>query len=158
MLADVASKELELREDTLELINSEIAGRLVRQADSSAKIDSKATALTGYALAAASFLATRHVQPVLAGLAYGTFAVAAVLSVAASAVGSHTDVPESRPLFNKYATRTRAETLAALGATRVRTFEENARRHARKGRLWLAAVGNLGAGVVLMISAILMEN
>lgn len=153
MLATVTPDELDMREETLELINSELADRLARQAESSAKIDGKAAVLTGYAIAAASFLATRHAQPVLAGCAYLAFAVATGASIAANAVGPHRDVPEPRALFERYATRTKTETLAALGATRVRAFEDNARRHAQKGRLWLVAVGAVGVGVVLMISA-----
>lgn len=158
MFVGVTPEELVTAEETLELINSELADRLARQAASSAKIDSKATVLTGYALAAASFLATRHPQPVLAGFAYAAYALAAGLSIGANAVGPYRDVPAPRSLFNRYATRPRAETLAALGATRVRVFEDNARRHAHKGRLWLAAAGVLSAGVVLMISAILVQN
>lgn len=147
-----------LQEETLELINSELSDRLARQADSSAKIDTKATALTGYAIAAASFLATQHPQPVLAGCAYCAYAVAVGLSVAGGSVGRHDDPPAPRPLFNRYAARPRAELLAALGATRVKAFEANARRYDRKARLWYAATAALTAGAVLMIIAIVVRG
>lgn len=72
----------------LELINAELTARLDRQADSTAKIDTKAVALAGYVVVAASFLATQHPQPVLAGLAYAAYVVTSGLSVFAYAVGS----------------------------------------------------------------------
>ncbi|MGH3250201.1 MAG: hypothetical protein ACRDOI_28925 [Trebonia sp.] len=155
---DVTPDEVGLQEETLELINSELADRLVRQADSSAKIDTKATALTGYAIAAASFLATQHPQPVLAGCAYGAYAVAVGFSITGSSVGRHDDPPAPRPLFNRYAARSRTEVLAALGATRVRAFEANAGRYHRKARLWYAATAALTAGAVLMIIAIVVRG
>ena len=157
-MADVSPDEPELQADTLELINAELAGRLARQAESMSKIDTKAAALTGIAIAAASFLSTREVDSVLAGLAYANYAVAAGLSITANAVASYEDAPTPRPLFNKYATATRTAALAALSATRVKAFEANVPRHARKGRLWAASAGALGLGVVLMISAILVHN
>src|SRR6266496_5785751 len=51
--------ELERQAETLAFINSELVCRLDRQSDSLAKIDNKAVLVVGYALAAASFLATR---------------------------------------------------------------------------------------------------
>jgi hypothetical protein len=55
--------EVERQAETLVLINSGLAARLDRQADSLAKIDNKAVVVIGYALAAATFLATRRAQP-----------------------------------------------------------------------------------------------
>jgi hypothetical protein len=76
----VTPEDVDQQAETLELINGEITGRLARQADSSAKIDTKAVTLAGYAVAAASFLATQHAQALLAALAYAAFAVAALLA------------------------------------------------------------------------------
>ena len=58
------------------------------------------------------------------------------------------DPPAPRPLFNRYAARSRTEVLAALGATRVRAFEANARRYERKARLWYGATLALAAGAI----------
>jgi len=158
IVADASPDESEMQVETLELINAELVGRLARQAESMSKIDTKATALTGIAIAAASFLSTREADSVLAGLAYVSYAAAGGLSFAANAVASYQDAPTPRPLFNKYAAATRTATLAALSATRVKAFEANVPRHARKGRLWAASAGALALGVVLMISAILVHN
>jgi hypothetical protein len=67
-------QQLEERAPTLELINAEITASIARQASSGRNLDTKAVLLIGYAGAAASFLATRHVQPVLAALAYAAYA------------------------------------------------------------------------------------
>jgi hypothetical protein len=140
------------------MINAELSGRLDRQADSFAKIDGKATTVTGYVLAAASFLATQHPQPVLGGIAYVAYGAAAVLSITAGAVGRHLDVPAPRVLFDRYSDRPKSEALAALSATRVLAYEMNTRRHARQARLWLASVVVLTCGVGFMIAALLVHN
>lgn len=56
-------EELERQGATLKLINTELTARLARQADDSAKVDTKAIVIVGYAVAASSFLAIRHAQP-----------------------------------------------------------------------------------------------
>jgi hypothetical protein len=142
---------LEARAQTLELINNELTARLDRQVDAGASIDTKAIAVAGYVVAAAAFLATQHPQPVLAGLAYGLYAVALLLGVLAYGVGSYGDVPNPRRLFNGYATRPKAQVLAALAAQRVRVFEANARRHERKARFWRSSLACLAAGVLCML-------
>jgi hypothetical protein len=154
----VTPEELDHQADTLELINREVTDRLARQADSSARIDTKAVTLAGYAIAAASFLATQQAQWLLATLAYAAFAVAAVLGVSAYAVGSYRDVPEPRGLFAGYARRSKAKVLAALGAERVKAFEENAVKHRRKAMRWWFSVTALLVGVTLMVIAIVVHN
>jgi len=66
-------EELDNQADALELINSEITASLARQAGSGQRLDTKAVLLVRYAGAAASFLATRHVQPILAALVYAPY-------------------------------------------------------------------------------------
>lgn len=151
-------EEVDQQAETLELINGEITGRLARQADSSAKIDTKAVTLAGYAVAAASFLATQHAQALLAALAYAAFAVAALLGLSAYAVGYYREVPEPRGLFAGYLQRSKAQTLAALAAERVKAFEENAVRHQRKAGRWWFGVIALLIGVILMVISIIVHN
>jgi hypothetical protein len=153
----VTPEELERRSETLELINAEIAGRLQRQLDSGAKIDTKATALAGYAVAAAAFLATRHPQVVLASFAYVAFAGALGSSIWAFAVGTYRDVPNPRRLFNGYATEPKPAVLASLAAERVKSFEVNARRHKFKAQRWHLSLMFLTAGATLMIISILVQ-
>src|SRR5579859_7259386 len=149
---------LEDHAETLELVNAELAARLDRQADSTAKIDTKALALAGYAVVAASFLATQHPQPVLAGLAYAAYVVALGLSVFAYAIGSHRDVPNPRRLLNGYALRPKPQVLVALAAERVKAFEANAGRHKRKASLWRASLIALAIGVTLMVVSIVVHT
>jgi len=142
-------------EATLELINAEITASLARQLSSSQRLDNKAILLTGYSGAAASFLATQHPRgAVLSALAWTAYAAAAATGVMAYAVRLYRDVPEPRQLFSEYLHRTRAQTLAALAATRVGAFERNVSTHARKVRLWQASLIFLAVGLILMILAL----
>jgi hypothetical protein len=154
----VTSEDLEGQAETLELINAELAARLDRQANSDAKIDTKAIALAGYVVVAASFLATRHPQPVLAGLAYAAYVVALGFGVLAYAAGSYRDVPSPRRLFNGYAKRPKAQALAALAAERVKAFEANATRHERKALFWRISLASLAVGVTLMVVSIVVHT
>jgi hypothetical protein len=157
-LVGVTREELDLQPETLELINTELAARLERQSDSSAKIDTKAVVLAGYVVAAASFLATQHPEPILAGFAYAAYAIAAGLGVSAYAVRAFRDVPDPRRLFNGYARQPKTQTLAALAAERVKAFEENAGRQRRKARQWKFSTAALLAGVIFMVLSIIVHN
>jgi hypothetical protein len=147
-------EDLNLHAETLELINIEVSASLAAQFDSAAKIDTKAAVLVGYAGAAASFLATRHAQPVVAALAYIAFGAAAGSGIWAYAVSFYGDVPTPRTLFTKYRTRSKAEVLAALAATRVKVVEHNAPKLDAKATRWWISLGTLAAGMILMVSAI----
>jgi hypothetical protein len=154
----VTPEELEQHAETLELVNSEISARLDRLADSDAKIDTKAVALAGYAVAAATFLATRHPQAVLAVIFYIFGALSAGLAAAAYAVGAYRDVPDPRALLTRYASKPKSATLAALAAERVKAFEVNHRKHERKALLWRISLGSLAVAVTLMVASILVQT
>jgi multidrug transporter EmrE-like cation transporter len=154
-MSQMTPEQLENHADALELLNSEITASLARQAGSGQRLDTKAVLLVGYAGAAASFLATRHAQPILAGLAYAAFAACAATGIWAYAVRTYQDVPQPRRLFTDYLPKTKAETLAALAATRVRAFEDNAPKHASKARRWWISLGSLVIGMTLMLFALI---
>lgn len=154
VMNDVTPWDLQSYTQTLEVINTEITASLTRQSDAGAKIDTKAGLLVGYAVVASSFLATRHAQPVLAALAYAAYALAAAFGIWAYAVRMYQDVPEPRQLFNSYLARSKAQTLAALAATRVEVFESNEQKHARKARRWWLSVACLVVGVTSMLFAL----
>jgi hypothetical protein len=153
-MSPMTPQQLEERAPTLELINAEITASIARQASSGRNLDTKAVLLIGYAGAAASFLATRHAQLLLAAFAYAAYATAAATGIWAAAVRVYQDVPEPRRLFTEYLTRSRAETLAALAASRVDAFESNTRKQARKATGWWISLGCLTAGVIFMILAV----
>lgn len=155
---DVPNKEPELQADTLELINAELIGRLSRQAEAGARIDTKAALLVGYAAAAAAFLATRHSQPVLTWLAFAAFAVSAGFGIAAYAVSAYTETPTPRHLFNQYARQPKTATLAALAARRVGVYESNIRWAQRKARRWWMSLTALMAGIALMLGALYVHT
>ncbi len=151
-------EDIEEQAETLELINAELTARLDRQADASAKIDTKAVVLAGYVAAAASFLATQHPQPVLAGLAYAAYVATFGLNVYVYAVGTHKDVPDPRRLFNNYANKTKSQVLATLAATRVRAFNDNADRSKRRALLWRVSLASLAVGVTLMVLSVVLHT
>jgi uncharacterized membrane protein YccC len=124
-MSDMPSDEQLLagQAETLDLINTEVTASLAQQADVSARYESKALALVGYAGALSAFLATRHAQPVLATLAYVAYGLAASFGIVVFVVASGlTSLAAPRELFNNYVRRSKARTLAALGATRVRVY------------------------------------
>lgn len=149
-------EELEHREDTLSLINTEIASRLDRQSDSLAKIDSKAGLVVGYAFAAASFLATRHAQPILAAFAYVGLGAAAATGVTALAVWNFQDTEPAALLA--HANSSPAAIFAALISRRVMIYRINNAKQRRKARQWWLCLGAAVAGTVLMVLAILVQT
>jgi hypothetical protein len=153
-MSQMTPEELEDHADALELINSEITASLARQAGSGQRLDAKAVLLVGYAGAAASFLATRHAQPVLAAFAYAAFGACVAAGIWTYAVRLYQDVPEPRRLFTDYLPKSRAQILAALAATRVSAFENNVPKHARKARRWWISLGSLVIGMTLMLLAL----
>src|SRR3954464_15485115 len=103
--------------DTLELINTEIAGRLARQAAAGSQVDTKAALLAGVAATATQFLATRKdPAPVFAHLAYVAYACAFLTAVGAYALARYQDVPDPRGLIRECVQLSKAEVLARLAA------------------------------------------
>jgi hypothetical protein len=147
-----------LQADTIELINTELSDRLVRQSAAGAQIDTKAVVLVGYVVAASSFLATQPSKPALTWLALAAYAVSAAFGIWAYAVGTYQDVPEPRHLLNEYATRTKTSALAALAATRVEVFESNAPKHERKAARWQISLAALMAGALLMFLSLYIAH
>jgi hypothetical protein len=143
------------RADTLELVNNEIAARLLRQATAGAQVDTKAALLAGVAATATQFLASRNNPHVgYAFIAYVWYVVAFLLAVGAYALARYEDVPEPRGLVVECAHRPKDETLAFLVATRVKVFEANADKHQRKVALWWASVVSLTVGLAVSVAAI----
>lgn len=153
-MSQMTPEQLDHQADALQLINSEITASLARQAGSGQRLDTKAVLLVGYAGAAASFLATRHAQPILAGLAYAAYAACVATGIWAYAVRVYQDVPEPRQLFTAYLHKSKAQTLAALAATKVGAFEKNSPKHARKALRWWISLACLIIGMTLMLLAL----
>jgi hypothetical protein len=144
--------------ETLKLILDELTARVTRQIDASKGIDTKAGIVAGFAVTAATFLAGRHVQPVLAGIAYFGFAVAFVFGVAALAVTTYKDVPEARVLVNEYARAPKIKALSDLVVERTKVLEFNAKKQTTKAHRWWTAVVALGVGVVFSVLAVVVVH
>jgi hypothetical protein len=143
--------------ETLSLINTEVTAYLTQQADGSAKLETKAVTLVGYAGALSAFLATRHAQSVLAALAYIAYAIAAGLGIVAFMWGPELRmVAAPRALFTDYWEQSKGRTLAALAATRVKAFEANGPKLLRKARYTQLSLIFLVIGVPLMGASIIV--
>lgn len=144
--------------DSLEVITEELRARLERQNSSGSRVETKATAIAGFAAVAGQFLATRDANPILAGLAFTAYLISFGAGVWALAVIKYEDVPDPRRLVDEYASKGKAETLAGLAATRVGAFERNAKRHDRKVRWWWVSLAALAVGLVLSGAAIVVHT
>lgn len=153
-------EEVERQRDTLDLINTEITSSLASLYDTSARIDTKAVILVGYAGAAATFLATWHsnVNLILAILAYIAYSAAAACGVGVFAVSQFKIVPNPQELFEGYSRKSKAQTLFNLAATKGDAFKTNVSRNAMKARLWWASLLALTCGVPLMLASIIVHN
>jgi hypothetical protein len=87
-------------------------------------------------------------------MAYVAFAIASTCGIWAYRLRSYRDVPTPRQLFNEYMARPKADTLAALAATRVEAFESTAPKHRQKARLWRISLATLAVGVTLMVVSV----
>ena len=156
-MSDVTDNKPELPMNTLELINTELTGRLARQAEARAQIDTKAVVLVGYVAAASSFLAIRHSQPVLTWLALAAFAIAAGFGVAVFAVRKYKEVPIPQSFFDKYSPRPKSAALTALATARVYAFEQNEPKNKHKV-WWRMSLVTLMIGVALMFAALYVHT
>lgn len=145
-------------EDVLDLINTELTGRLARQGAAGGQVDTKAALVAGVAATATQFLATRpHPHGALAA-AFVAYAGAFLAAVGSYALTRYKDVPDPRGLVRERLGGSKAEALAYLVATRVDVFESNAGKHQRKVRLWWVSVGLLVAGLALSAAALVQTD
>ncbi len=107
-------REFQDQEQTLELINSELAARLARQAESGAKVDTKAIFLVGFAATAAQSPASRNFEPFTGAAAFTAYAVAIGYGISIFNLAECEDF-EARVTLDTYAGATRG---AALGGAR----------------------------------------
>jgi hypothetical protein len=153
----MTTEDLEGHIDTLAFLNDQISGRIDQQSQSLDRLDTKAALVIGYAVAAVTFLATRHTQPVLAGLAYVGYAVAVAFGLAALFVRTYEYI-NPRILLDKYARATKTAALAAVAATSVGMFETNDKQQKRKVRAWRLSVSFLLIATTLLVSALLVQT
>lgn len=150
-------EELAAQESTLELLNNEAAGRLARQSDSLAKIDTKAVFLIGFAATAAQFLATHKHHAVLAYCAFAAYALSLLAGVQTFRVAPHKDL-QPRPMIVEYVRSPKARVLIELAASRVSIFEANSKRHDQKIWYWTISLWSLALGLGLSTAALLLHT
>jgi hypothetical protein len=151
----MTSDEPEADEATLSLINAEISAAVEQLDEGRGHIGDRAGLLLGYTIVAASFLSTRKFEPVLAGFAYGCFAIAAIAGVWALALRKvrAIDPVELASLSNSG----HAAVLAALIAMRQEIFKYNYGRNRTKWRAWWLCLDTVVVGCALMVASILLR-
>ncbi|MFF6999878.1 hypothetical protein ACFY93_33795 [Streptomyces sp. NPDC008313] len=150
-------QELEDQEQTLELINSELAARLARQSESGAKVDTKAVFLVGFAATAAQFLASRNFEPFTGTAAFTAYAVAIGFGISVFNLAEYEDI-KPRDVLDTYARSTKGATLGALAGTRVVMFEKNDALHQRKARRWTVTLAAVAAGSFLSTVSLVLHT
>lgn len=144
--------------ETLKLILDELTARFTRQVDASKGIDTKAGVVAGFAVTAATFLAGRHVQPLLAGVAYVGFAVAFFFAVVALRVTAYKDVPDAAALVKYYARQPKLSALRALAVERAKAIKKNEDKQEKKADQWWIAIVSLAVGVVFSVLAVVVVH
>ncbi|TWD13154.1 hypothetical protein FB570_11981 [Streptomyces sp. T12] len=150
-------QELEDQEQTLELINSELAARLARQAESGTKVDTKAIFLVGFAATAAQFLASRNFELFTGAAAFTAYAVAIGFGISVFNLAAYEDL-KPRETLDTYARATKGATLGELAGTRVGFFEKNARLHQRKTKRWTVTLIAVVAGIFLSTVSLVLHT
>lgn len=140
--------------DNLRLIHDEISARSNRLDANGARLDSKATTLLGFVLAAATFLAA-HDSPIgWKVAAFAAMSIAGGLGIAAMRPRKHQDAPEPGPLWNHMKARQESVTLALLIAAKVEAFEKNQKIHELKATQWRRSLVALTLAVTLTVTAL----
>ncbi|MFE5143941.1 hypothetical protein ACFRDV_41050 [Streptomyces fagopyri] len=150
-------QELQDQEKTLELINSELAARLARQAESGAKVDTKAVFLVGFAATGAQFLAARSFETFTGAAAFTAYAVAIGFGISVFNLAAYEDL-KPRETLDTYARSTKGATLGALAGTRVGFFEKNDALHRRKTKRWTVSLGAVVAGIFLSSVSLVLHT
>ncbi|ACU75756.1 hypothetical protein Caci_6923 [Catenulispora acidiphila DSM 44928] len=137
----------------LELLNTELAGRVARQEDANSKVDTKVAFLLGFIATATQFLASRHLQPELGVLAFTCYALAFALGIPALVIRPYQEL-NPRALYDGYADKTKTRTLLALCSLRVNIYEANDKKHEAKSAWWWCSLTATVAGLVFSVTAI----
>jgi hypothetical protein len=150
-------QELRDQEPTLELINSELASRMVRQAESGAKVDTKAVFLVGFAATATQFLASRSFEPFTGTAAFTAYAVAISFGVSIFNLAEYEDI-KPREVLDTYGRSSKGAALMDLAATRVGMFEKNEKVHTRKTKRWTVSLTAIVVGICLSTVSIVLHT
>lgn len=150
-------EELRERESNLELINSEIASRMVRQSEAGAKVDTKAVFVVGFAATAAQFLAARSFEPYTGTMAFVAYAVAIGAGISIFNLAKYEDL-DPRAVLDDHGREEKPATLMALAATRVTMFETNSEVHQHKTRRWTVSLVAVAVGICLSTVSIVLQT
>lgn len=138
------------------LLNDEMTARFLRQSDSLNRIDTKGTALLGFALTIATFAATTTVATPWLLAVLASLACAAGAGIQTIRVRTYRDAPEPAKI-KLLIPRTENAALAALIKAKQEAFDANAVVLATKAKWWRRSLTGLVAGVALLAIALLVD-
>jgi hypothetical protein len=139
--------------ETLRLIHDEISARAARLDTSTGQLDTKATTLLGFVLAAATFLAAQKALGWWKLPAFLAFAAAAFCGIQALRPREFKVVPQPAVLETLTGHTERA-VLAVLIAAKVQAFAPNERTHKEKANWWVRALLALTLAIALVVVAL----
>jgi hypothetical protein len=134
---------------TLRLVHAELKDRASRLDASTSRLDTKATTLLGFVLAAGTFLATQETGGWWKVPSFIAFAVAAYFGIQAMRVRVFKDAPEPAPLVEHVAAKSEAVALALLIKATHDAITESRKTHQKKADAWKRSLATLIIAVVL---------
>jgi hypothetical protein len=139
---------------TLRLTYDEVKGRSARLADSSSRVDGKATTILGFISAVALFLASQKASGGWKLSAFALLALAAIFGILAMRPRTFMDAPEPDALIEHVLPRGQEAALLLLIHASRGAFNTNKATHARKAKYWHVSAWLFTAGVALTIAAL----
>lgn len=148
--------ELAPTPETLRLLNEEVSARAGRLDASTARLDTKATTLLGFILAACTFLTTQPIGGWWKVPAYAAFVAAAMLGFQSMRPRKFKDAPEPDAVLQFLAQRPETVALTLILEAKVRAFKDNQATHERKANSWRRCLAAFSLAVVFMIGALIL--
>lgn len=143
--------------DTLRLLNEEVSARAGRLDANTARLDTKATTLLGFILAACTFLATQPISGWWKVPAYAAFIASATLGFQSMRPRTFKDAPQPDSLLQFLTQRPETDALTLILKAKVQAFKDNQATHQRKANSWRGCLAAYSLAVVLMIGAIILS-
>jgi hypothetical protein len=154
----VTEAELAERIAVLDLLNVEIKDRMNHQAESVARVETKAAIIIGFAITAVQLFIPAMDHPLWALPAIVGYALAVGFGIAALVVRQHRDPPDPAFLWAELGHASRRRILGSLIKTRAVAHQKNARDHRTRVIYWWISLSSLIGAVVASATALLSER
>jgi len=142
--------------ETLRLLNDEVSARAARLDANTARLDTKATTMLGFILAACTFLATQPIGGWWKVPVYGVFVAAATLGFQSMRPRKFKDAPQPDAVLQFLAQRPETVALTLILEAKAQAFKENQMTHERKANSWRWCLATFTLAVVFMVSVLIL--